>query len=158
MNLKAQLPMICVILAAALIVGVTWSQAAEKPRPAAIREELLKLHNKEREEADFEPLSLNAKLTKAAQSYAEYLAKSGEFSHTAKGTMRSRVEDEGYDANEVGENIAKGQAAASDVVKGWMESETHKGNILSEEFSEVGFGFATDEKGQMIWVTVFGGS
>jgi uncharacterized protein YkwD len=140
------------LVVAALQVAV---RAAE-PNPAAIRLELLKLHNQERKDADQRPLTLNAQLTKAAQAYAEYLAESGEFSHTAKGTMRSRVKDAGYDPRAVGENIASGQTSAAEVVKEWLESKTHKENILREDFADVGFGLAIDKAGEWIWVVDFG--
>lgn len=145
----------CLFLAIGLLFSGTVAPAAERDF-AAIREKLLKLHNKERNDADVKPLKMSAELTKAAQAYAEYLAESGEFSHTAKGTMRSRVKDAGYKPRAVGENIASGQPTPAEVVKDWLESETHKGNILSEDFSEVGFGIAMDKEGQMVWVTDFG--
>ena len=61
-----------------------------------------------------------------------------------------------YKAVAVGENIAIGQLSLTAVVKEWMESDVHKENILSEDFTEVGFGFATDKEGQVFWVTDFG--
>jgi uncharacterized protein YkwD len=148
-------PLTCLLLAASLLLGA-WSSPAAEPGSQKIRNQLLKLHNKERKAAGVEPLSLNAQLTKAAQEYAEYLARSDEFSHTAKGTPRTRVKDAGYKPTAVGENIASGQQSPTAVVKDWLESKTHKENILSEDYSEVGFGWATDAKGQIVWVADFG--
>jgi uncharacterized protein YkwD len=155
MNLRHPWHFFATLAAAALLLSSNALPAAE-PNVAAIRAELLKLHNQERKDADQKPLTLNAELTKAAQAYAEYLAESGEFSHTAKGTMRSRVKDAGYDAVAVGENIASGQTSAAAVMKDWLESKTHKENILREEFVEVGFGLAVDKEGEWIWVVDFG--
>ena len=131
---------------------------AEKAMPNSdqTRAELLKRHNRERREEGEKPLKLNAKLTAAAQEYADYLAKNGKFSHTAKGTMSSRVKDAGYKPRAVGENIAVGQSSTSSVLKSWMHSEGHKKNILSDKYSEVGFGIAKDKKGRLLWVTDFG--
>ena len=120
------------------------------------RADLLKLHNRERRDDGEKPLKLNNKLSEAAQEYADYLAKSGKFSHTAKGTMSSRVKDAGYKPRAVGENIAVGQKSASSVLKSWMHSEGHKRNILSDKYTEVGFGIAKDKKGRLLWVTDFG--
>jgi uncharacterized protein YkwD len=102
------------------------------------------------------PLRHNAKLSAAAQSYAEYLAKSGKFSHEAKGTVSSRVKKTGYDMKAVGENIAYGQESASKVVNGWMDSKGHKENMMNKRFTEVGFGIARDKNGRLVWVTDFG--
>jgi uncharacterized protein YkwD len=156
MNLVHKLPLICVALAAALVVGVEPSPAVQELSPQKTREELLKLHNQERKKEDLSPLRLNPDLTRAAQEYAEFLARSGEFGHKIKGTPRSRVKDAGYKPKAVGENIAIGQPTPSLVFKDWLESKVHQENILREDFSEVGFGFATDKEGQMIWVTDFG--
>ncbi|WP_254509939.1 CAP domain-containing protein [Anatilimnocola floriformis] len=136
----------------------TASARAENGKPDSdkTRADLLKLHNRERREDGEKPLKLNSKLSEAAQEYAEYLAKSGEFSHSAKGTMSSRVKDAGYKPRAVGENIAVGQKSTSSVLKSWMHSEGHKKNILSDKYSEVGFGIAKDKKGRLLWVTDFG--
>lgn len=155
MNHLYQWQVFATLTAASLLLSSSALPAAE-PNVATIRAELLKLHNQERKDADQKPLTLNAELTKAAQAYAEYLAESGEFSHTAKGTFRSRVKDAGYDAVAVGENIASGQTSAAAVMKDWLESKTHKENILREEFAEVGFGLAVDKEGEWIWVVDFG--
>jgi uncharacterized protein YkwD len=131
---------------------------AEKAKPDSdkTRSDLLKQHNKERKEDGKKPLALNSKLSAAAQTYAEYLARSGKFSHTAKGTMSSRVKDAGYKPKAVGENIAVGQSSVPTVIKSWMHSEGHKKNMLSKNYTEVGFGIAKDKKGRLLWVTDFG--
>ena len=123
----------------------------------ATLEQLLELHNKNRAAEGASALALNEKLTTAAQSYAEYLARTGKFSHSADGSPGSRIKAAGYKYHAVGENIAKGQTSAESVVKGWMHSEGHRKNILSKRYKEVGFGFAKDDKGRMVWVTDFGG-
>jgi uncharacterized protein YkwD len=145
------------VLQIVLVGRLDDASAQAKPQLGGLRAELLKLHNRPRAEAKQKPLVLNSKLCLAAQEYAEYLAKSGELSHTAKGTMRSRVEEAGYESLAVGENIARGQESPDDVVASWLESKVHQDNILSEEFSDVGFGVATDKEGRTIWVTNFGG-
>jgi len=139
-----------------LLPAQSLSQAPFLRELEKTRAELLRLHNQERKSEDLKPLRMNAELTKAAQAYAEYLAESGAFSHTAKGTPRSRIKDAGYAAKAGGENIAIGQPTAAAVIKNWLESETHKDNILSDEFTEVGFGIAQDKNGDLIWVTDFG--
>jgi len=146
----------CSLLIACLVTSASFSQAPGERNLQKTREELLALHNRERAKEDLKPLRLNSELTKAAQAYAEFLVEAEEFSHTAKGTPRTRVKEAGYEARACGENIATGQPSAAAVVKDWMESKTHKGNILSEEFTEVGFGIATDRNGDLLWVADFG--
>lgn len=155
MNLFARCSLATLIVTIGLLIARAEVQAAS-PDAAAIRLELLVLHNHERNDFDQKPLRMNAELTKAAQAYAEYLAESGEFSHTAKGTIGSRIKDAGYDPRAVGENIASGQTSSAAVVKDWLESKGHQENIVREEFEEVGFGFAINKEGEWIWVADFG--
>lgn len=147
-----------ILLTVALLFLAAPCSAANKLNISSLgmRAELLKLHNQKRKAGGKKPLKLNPQLSKAAQAYAEFLAKSGKFSHTAKGTMGSRVKDAGYKPKAVGENIAVGQRSPSSVVKSWMGSEGHKKNILNKKFTEVGFGVAKDKRGRTLWVTDFG--
>lgn len=132
-----------------------WADKA-KPNSRETREDMLRLHNRHRLAHDKEPLKLNPKLSAAAQSYAEFLARSGKFSHTAKGSVSSRVKRAGYEPKAVGENLAVGQKSTSAVVTGWIRSKGHKKNVLNRRFTEVGFGIARDKKGRFVWVTDFG--
>jgi uncharacterized protein YkwD len=67
------------------------------------------------------------------------------------------VKDAGYAMpTAVGENIAIGQESPAEVVQGWLESKGHKENILDKDYSEVGFGFVTQDDGDVIWVADFG--
>lgn len=51
----------------------------------------------------------------------------------------------------VGENIAKGQLTAKQVMNDWMESPPHRKNILRTEFEEIGVGIYGN-----LWVQKFG--
>jgi uncharacterized protein YkwD len=51
----------------------------------------------------------------------------------------------------LGENIAKGQLTATQVVNDWMQSELHRRNILNGAFDEIGIGVFGD-----VWVQNFG--
>lgn len=43
------------------------------------------------------------------------------------------------------ENIAKGYATLEVVVDGWMNNKGHRENILTEEFTHVGVGYAKED-------------
>lgn len=51
----------------------------------------------------------------------------------------------------LGENIAKGQLTADQVMREWMDSESHRKNILQPAFREIGVGIFRD-----LWVQNFG--
>jgi uncharacterized protein YkwD len=71
-------------------------------------------------------------------------------------TPGDRVEATGYDPRTVGENIACKQPAPKDVLATWMKSPPHRGNILKEEFTEIGVAAVKNKKGELYWVQVFG--
>jgi len=103
--------------------------------------QLLSLHNAERKKARRPALKLNAKLSAAAQKYAEYLYRAGKFSHTADGrTPWQRITATGYRYKAAGENLAKGYPNAKAVTNAWMHSSGHRANILNSSYTEVGFG------------------
>ena len=70
-----------------------------------------------------------------------------------------RTREAGYAADSVGENIAKGQRSVDEVMKGWMQSNEHRRNILNPMFTEAGYGVALGRMPQgdeVLWVQVFG--
>lgn len=145
-----------ILLSTPLFAPCIFGADKAKPDSNQTRLELLQLHNIARLGRNKPPLQHNVKLSIAAQKYAEYLAKSGKFSHTARGTVSSRVNRTGYDQIAIGENIAAGQTTAKQVVQGWMRSDGHRKNMLNQRFTEVGFGIARDSNGRLVWVTDFG--
>ena len=50
-----------------------------------------------------------------------------------------------------GENLGKGYKNSEDCVKGWMNSATHRENLLNEEYGRLGIGVHRDSEGVMYW-------
>lgn len=90
------------------------------------------------------PLALNAQLTKAAQIKAQDMVERDYWSHnTPEGNAPWEfVNNAGYSYSKAGENLAYGFTDEDDVVGGWMNSPSHRANMLDANYSEVGFGFA----------------
>ncbi|WP_329440018.1 CAP domain-containing protein [Streptomyces sp. NBC_01426] len=112
------------------------------PPPSGTVAQVISLVNAERREAGCGDLTANARLTSAAQSYTEVMARSGELSHTGPdgSTMSGRISATGYKWSATGENIARGQADATAVMDSWMKSPGHRANILNCNFTEIGVG------------------
>ncbi|HJZ53873.1 MAG TPA: CAP domain-containing protein, partial [Gemmataceae bacterium] len=99
----------------------------------------------------------NARLFEAARAHAANMAKQDKLEHDLDGiTASERVTTAGYRWSRTGENIAWSAPTPKEVVAGWMDSPPHKANILSEEFTEIGVGVASNAKGERYWVQVFG--
>lgn len=111
-------------------------------------------------------LAANADLTKAARAYAAFLAKSGEFSHTADGREAGdRISSAGYTWCQIGENLAmhldsrgfEARALAEKSVEGWINSPPHQANLVAPHMTEIGVGVARapDKDPKFISVQLF---
>lgn len=105
---------------------------------------LLDSTNEARSKNNKKPLKINSRLTKAAQAKAEDMTRRNYWSHdTPDGkTPWTFVNKFNYKYKKAGENLAYGFFDSSQVVSGWLNSPSHKENVLDENYSEVGFGYA----------------
>lgn len=105
---------------------------------------LLDSTNSKRQEHSQSSLKLNDKLTAAAQAKANDMTAKNYWSHTTPSGEEpwKFIQASGYEYNKAGENLAYGFNSGSETVNGWMNSETHRTNMLDGNYTEVGFGFA----------------
>ncbi len=104
-------------------------------------ETLLKLTNEKRTENGLSTLAMNEKLTTAAAAKAKHMFTNNYWAHYAPdGTAPWHfILAAGYQYNYAGENLAKNFLFSKDVVEAWMNSPSHKENILRKEYTDVGF-------------------
>lgn len=95
-------------------------------------------------------LTLDSRLSAAAQAKADDMAVNNYWSHDSPDgkTPWSFISDAGYDYAVAGENLAYGFAGADATVVGWMNSTEHRANILDNNYQNVGFGVATSRNFQ----------
>ncbi|MFD3328428.1 CAP domain-containing protein [Streptomyces sp. NPDC058701] len=112
--------------------------------PSGAQAEVLALVNKERAAVGCPVLTLNAKLTKAAQDHSADMAANSNMSHTGSdgSDPGRRITRAGYQWRTYGENVAYGYSTAAKVMEGWMNSPGHKRNILDCSYKEIGIGLA----------------
>ena len=105
---------------------------------------LLSETNAERSAAGKSTLDISAKLNSAAQAKANHMIEDNYWSHTAPdGTTPWYWFDQaGYNYLTAGENLAYGFNTSSGVIAGWMNSPSHRDNMLNAAFEDVGFGIA----------------
>jgi uncharacterized protein YkwD len=129
------------------LIGV--SQTSEKVQASSYtREQVITAINKEREENDLELLVMNEKLNLAAQNKADDMKDRNYFSHIyyKDGTKWSDfIKKVDYDYLIAGENLANGFYSVSAMVEAWMESPTHRENILNSKFQDTGVGISFGE-------------
>ncbi|MDP3758719.1 MAG: CAP domain-containing protein, partial [Candidatus Daviesbacteria bacterium] len=102
---------------------------------------MVNLVNKERVAKGLKVLSQDERLRAIGRDYSGDMFRRGYFSHySPEGkTVADRALAVGVDFLVVGENLAYAPDVAS-AHKGFMNSEGHRANILSEDFSKVGIG------------------
>jgi len=103
-------------------------------------EAIAALTNKEREKNNLPPLRVNSLLNEAAQRKAADMFAFDYWSHDSP-SGRSPwdfLREVGYQYRAAGENLAKDFADSQGVVAAWMNSPTHRANIVDGRFMEIG--------------------
>jgi len=102
--------------------------------------ELVKLTNDYRIKNDLPPLAVNARLVQAAVNKAKDMLSQGYFDHTSpQGKKFSEwIKEVGYQYFYVGENLAIDYDTAAEIFNAWINSPSHRENILRPQFQEIG--------------------
>jgi len=102
--------------------------------------EVIRLTNEKRSQAGLLPLSENPTLSAAAQAKGADMLNRDYWAHIAPdGTQPWKFFiDFGYKYRYAGENLARDFSNPSSAVDAWMVSPTHKENLLSPKYKEIG--------------------
>lgn len=106
---------------------------------------LVDLTNGDRVANNLGGLTVNATLVKAAQAKADDMAAKSYFAHRSPEGLDSWYwfEQAGYDYQHAGENLAVDFSDSTDVERAWMNSPTHRENILNGKYTEIGIATAS---------------
>jgi len=121
------------------------SENSTGPSEEAYLKQAIDLINTSRKNAGLPELTVNEQLTSAAQVRAVEAAQN--LTHTRPNEMQyyTAVDTAGYKWENIGENLAKGATTPQSAVVAWMNSESHKENILSKDYTDIGIAvMATD--------------
>src|SRR5437870_10563493 len=117
-----------------LCLGVCISSRAGEPAKLEMTKEeqrLVGLTNAERKKKDLPALKPSPLLFKVARAHSANMAKQAKMAHELDGKNPfQRLKDAGYKYFFAGENVAAGLDELDEVMKGWMESEPHRNDIL----------------------------
>lgn len=105
---------------------------------------LVSLTNEERSILNLQNLKTNPLLEQAAQLKANDMASKGYFSHTSPEGVEPWhwLNTVGYQYVFAGENLAVNFIESTDVSKAWMNSPSHRDNIVSSKYTEIGIATA----------------
>jgi len=104
------------------------------------KESIIDLVNKSRVENNISTLAENQNLDNAAKDKLDDMIKNNYFAHTSPTgvTPWFWFEKNGYDYKYAGENLALGFSSVEKEHKAWMDSPTHRKNILNPNYQEIG--------------------
>ncbi len=103
--------------------------------------------NQERQGRGLQPYSLQGQLQAAARIHSTDMACNDFLSHTGSdgSSVRDRVEAQGYSWSWIGENIFatsnQSASAPQSAFDWWMNSDLHRANLLSPNYTEIGIGY-----------------
>ena len=104
-------------------------------------QKLYELTNAERSKINLNGLNYNDELAAAAKQKAEDMFAKDYWSHygPAGETPWQFILASGYQYEYAGENLAKNFMFSDGVVNAWLDSTTHRDNLLRREYTDVGF-------------------
>jgi len=138
--------------------------------PADLSAATVCLLNERRAAAGLAPLTANASLNTTAERYAQYMVSDEHFAHqdeSGHNVVWRVLQDDPTLSDRwlvIGENLGWGTYALATpraMVEGWMESPTHRDNILYARYDEIGIGIVdgapvAGRTNALTYTTVFG--
>ncbi|WHY87592.1 CAP domain-containing protein [Neobacillus novalis] len=123
--------------------GQTQSNAPATGTVSQFVQQVIDLTNTQRSKNGLPALKADIQLNSVAQKKALDMQQNHYFSHTSPtyGSPFDMMRDFGVTYKSAGENIAQGQRSPQEVVTAWMNSEGHRKNILSANYTHIGVGF-----------------
>lgn len=145
----AGISLFTVFIIASFFIAAVYLKAliAENQLAAVVTATLVDLANGDRKANALGALTVNPVLVKAAQAKADHMAANGYFAHISPDGRDSWswFRDAGYSFSYAGENLAVNFSDSEDVEEAWMDSPTHRANIMNGRFTEVGIAIAVGE-------------
>lgn len=157
--MKFRLMKIALLLSIAVFGLTPVLVAAQTPTAtdADLKLDIISLTNTDRTAHSVGLLKENSLLTQAAQQKANDMLARQYFSHVAPdgGTPWQWFRANGYTYLYAGENLAMNFYTAGDVETAWMNSPTHRANVLNGTYKNIGIGIARGTyQGQSVIIIV----
>jgi hypothetical protein len=145
-SIGIMLVLVLITFAVANIQAMFWT-ASDWMVSAVLPSVIVNLTNEEREDDRLNSLVRNNLLDQAAQLKADHMAENEYFAHYAPdGTSPWYwFEEVAYNYVKAGENLAVHFNDSGKVVDAWMDSPSHRANILNGEYTQIGVGTAKGE-------------
>ena len=130
-------------------------QAPESDPASGFEKAVADLVNAQRANHGLSALTFSEKLADGARAKSLDMARNNYFSHNSPtyGSAFDMMKTFGITYKTAGENIAKGYSSPEAVVTAWMNSESHRENILHPGYTAIGVGYIADGGYWTQWFT-----
>jgi hypothetical protein len=136
------------------------------PVSAEFEQQVVELVNQERQGLGLAPLKMTDLLNSSARYHSADMVLDGYFEHDSYDQIAGslswvcpwyqRITSYYSGWTTLGENIALGQTTPTEVVEDWMDSPSHRENILNAAYAEIGVGYYLGGMQVPYWVQDFG--
>ncbi|MFT5358479.1 MAG: hypothetical protein ACI9KE_005718 [Polyangiales bacterium] len=122
--------------------------ATELPRDTSGEARMLRRINVLRRQASHPPLQRDAGLDAAAAAHSQDMAQHGELGHVSErtGTPADRVRAANVQAARIAQNVAR-QQSSNAALAAILDSESHRAQLLDEQFTHIGLAAVRGESG-----------
>lgn len=146
-----------------IMLGVTYysGPGISSETPEAMSKNIIIFTNENRADQGLNALTENAQLDTAAKLKLEDMFTNNYWEHVAPSGVQAWdfMKTSGYTYEYAGENLAKGYHDSASTVNAWMNSQTHKDNLLNKNYTEIGVAVGSgklDGKPVTLAVQIFG--
>lgn len=147
-----------VTLTLGLFGGGPLLRACAPPPPAVsapinVSQDCTQLANNARAAAGLAPLTVDSRMTSAAEAHSIEQAQRKKMTHTGRNGSNAgqRITKLGYSWSTWAENVAAGQGDCASVMSAWMNSPGHRANILNPVMVNIGMGAVKGTNGVIYW-------
>ncbi len=125
--------------------------------PNEMEQLVFEIVNEIRDENGLSRLAQHERLAEVARIKSEDMRDQNYVAHESPtyGAPYEMIDHYEIENNGSAENIAAGQKTAEEVVGGWMNSDGHRANILNENVTHLGVGYAQGGEQNSYWTQLF---
>lgn len=118
---------------------------------------LLQLVNQDRSKHNLRPLQTNPRLMRAAYAKGEHMLRNAYFAHVSPEGVEpwDFIRDQNFSFSYAGENLARGYTSSYELLNDFLQSSSHRENLLSPLYSDIGIAVVNGKfEGQPVIITV----
>jgi hypothetical protein len=138
---KAVSTYVLIFLFTGIFLNLSWLYITKTQMFADISGNLIvEMTNQTRAKEGLNTLKVNSELSAAAAAKADDMIKNGYFAHFSPTNVSPWfwIKQNGYNYKYAGENLAMNFSETDQVINGWLNSPSHKANLLNSNYQDIG--------------------